>query len=160
MPVTDVDKDLEIATMTVTVDLDAPVERVWQVWADPRLLEKWWGPPSYPATVEHHDLSPGGTVNYFMTGPEGDTPHGLWKITSVDAPNRLEFEDNFADDEGNPNLDMPSTKVRIDFTPVGGGGTEMTIASTFASPEAMVELIDMGMEEGLKQALSQIDALL
>ena len=45
--------------------------RVWQLWADPRLLERWWGPPGFPATFEHHDLTPGGTITYFMSGPDG-----------------------------------------------------------------------------------------
>ena len=51
MTVTNVHKDPEALTMTITAEFDAPVERVWQLWADPRQLERWWGPPTYPATV-------------------------------------------------------------------------------------------------------------
>ena len=47
----------------------ASPERVWQLWADPRQLERWWGPPTYPATFTQHDLAPGGHVEYHMTGP-------------------------------------------------------------------------------------------
>ena len=72
MSVTNVTKDPEALTMSITSRFDAPVERVWQVWADPRRLERWWGPPTYPATVTEHDLAVGGRVRYFMTGPEGD----------------------------------------------------------------------------------------
>ena len=57
MSVTSVHKDPETMTMTVTAEYDAPVARVWQLWADPRQLERWWGPPTYPATVVDHDLS-------------------------------------------------------------------------------------------------------
>jgi uncharacterized protein YndB with AHSA1/START domain len=160
MTVTSVDKDLDIATMTVTTAFAAPVERVWEIWADPRLLEKWWGPPSYPATVEQHDLTPGGEVSYYMTGPEGDQPHGLWKILEVDGPASLEFEDHFADENGNPNPEMPSTNVKVEIGSVGEDGSRMTISSKFSSPESMAELIEMGMEDGLKQALGQIDGLL
>ena len=64
MTVTAVRKDPEALTMTITAEFDAPVERVWELWADPRLLERWWGPPTYPATVIEHDLSPGGRVHY------------------------------------------------------------------------------------------------
>ena len=74
MTVTSVHKDPEALTMTITAEFDAPVEQVWQMWADPRQLERWWGPPTYPATVVDHDLTPGGRVTYFMTGPEGDKP--------------------------------------------------------------------------------------
>ena len=55
---------------------------------DPRQLERWWGPPTYPATVVDHDLTPGGRTTYFMTGPDGDKHAGYWQITAVDEPFR------------------------------------------------------------------------
>lgn len=87
-----VEKDAESLTMTIIAQSDAPTTRVWQVWQDPRQLERWWGPPTYPATVVCHDLTPGGSVTYFMTGPEGDTHHGWW-VSAVEAPRYLEFID-------------------------------------------------------------------
>ena len=72
MPVTDVQHDLDALTLTITADFAAPVERVWEVYADPRQLERVWGPPGYPATFVDHDLVPGGRMNYFMTSPDGD----------------------------------------------------------------------------------------
>src|SRR5215471_5070449 len=107
MTVTAVRKDPQTLTMTLEAEFNASPERVWELWADPRQLERWWGPPTYPATFEEHDLTPGGSVTYFMTGPTGDTPRGWWKVTAVDPPHSLEFEDGFSDDEGRPNPDMP-----------------------------------------------------
>ena len=72
MTVVESRKDVDTLTLVVATELAAPPEKVWDVWADPRKLERWWGPPAYPATFEQHDLSPGGDVTYFMTGPEGD----------------------------------------------------------------------------------------
>ena len=89
MPVTDVRHDPDALTLTITADFAAPVERVWQVYADPRQLEKVWGPPTYPATVVDHDLRPGGRITYFMTGPEGDKHAGYWEVTTVDEPGGL-----------------------------------------------------------------------
>jgi uncharacterized protein YndB with AHSA1/START domain len=40
MPVTDVQQDLDTLTLTITADFAAPVQRIWQVYADPRQLEK------------------------------------------------------------------------------------------------------------------------
>src|SRR5687768_637363 len=113
MSVTDVRKDPDTLTLTITSEFDAPVARVWEVWANPRLLERWWGPPTYPATVVDHALEPGGKVTYFMTGPEGDRSYGWWRVLTVDAPHRLEFEDGFADNEGTPNPDLPVTTARV-----------------------------------------------
>ena len=107
MSVTSVDKDYDNLTTTLVADFDAPIDEVWQLWADPRKLERWWGPPTYPATFEKHDLSPGGEVTYFMTGPEGDQPRGWWRITSVEPPTSLQFTDGFANDDGTPNEEMP-----------------------------------------------------
>src|ERR671915_596985 len=84
MPVTDVQQDLDNLTLTITADFAAPVARIWQVYADPRQLEKVWGPPTYPATVVDHEFKPGGRVTYFMTGPEGDKHAGYWEIKSFD----------------------------------------------------------------------------
>jgi uncharacterized protein YndB with AHSA1/START domain len=81
MTVTTVRKDAQSRTMTLEAEFEASPERVWQLWADPRQLERWWGPPTYPATVDAHDLRPGGRVEYHMTGPEGDQPRGFWTWT-------------------------------------------------------------------------------
>jgi uncharacterized protein YndB with AHSA1/START domain len=160
MTVTNVHKDPKALTMTITAEFDASVERSWQLWADPRQLERWWGPPTYPATFVDHDLTEGGRVSYFMTGPEGDKFHGWWEVVVVEAPRRLELRDGFADDSGMPNDDMPVTSMRVTLAEREGGGTRMTIESHFASLEGMEQLISMGMEEGIVAAIGQIDGIL
>lgn len=160
MAVTSIDKDPETLTMTITALFDAPVTRVWQVWSDPRQLERWWGPPTYPATVIDHDLRVGGSVTYLMTGPEGDKHHGWWRVRDVAAPHRLEFEDGFADDAGNPDDDLPTTITRVSLDEPDEGGTLMRIVATFPSHEAMEQLVAMGMVEGMTAAMGQIDQLL
>jgi uncharacterized protein YndB with AHSA1/START domain len=159
MSVTDVRKDTDNLTMTVTAEYDVTADRAWQLWADPRQLERWWGPPTYPATVEEHDLTSGGRVNYYMTGPEGDRPRGWWRVLSAEPPRLLEFEDGFADDTGAPNPSMPTMVMRVEITDRAGGVT-MTIATRFPSAEAMEQLTGMGMEEGLREAMGQIDDVL
>jgi uncharacterized protein YndB with AHSA1/START domain len=159
MTVTDVRKDIENLTLVLTNHFTAPVDKVWQVWADPRLLERWWGPPTYPATVVHHELTPGGAVRYFMTSPEGEKYHGFWEVTTVDAPHSLEFDDGFADDAGRPNTDMPVSSARVTLADDGTGGTVMTLTSTYASAEDLEKVLAMGMEEGITLSLNQIDGL-
>ena len=160
MTVKSVEKDPKGLTMKVTAEFDAPLERAWQLWADPCKLERWWGPPTYPATMIDHDFSPGGKVTYFMTGPEGDKYHGYWTVLKVEPPRRLEFKDGFADDSGAPNDSMPVTNTVVTLAERAGSGTVMTIVSAFSSIEAMEQLMTMGMEEGLKEAMSQMEAIL
>ncbi len=159
MPVTEVKKDLDALTMTVTAEFDAGAERIWEMWADPRRLERWWGPPSHPATFVDHDLSPGGRAAYFMTGPDGERYHGWWRIEEVEPPRRLRFEDGFADAEGRPNEEMPTTIATVTIT-AADGPTRMSIESRFDSREGMEQTIEMGMEQGMVEALGQIDGLL
>ena len=160
MTVTAVAKDTEHLTMSITTELDVPVVRAWQLWSDPRQLERWWGPPTYPATFVDHDLTPGGRCTYFMTGPEGDQPHGWWRILAVDAPNSLELEDGFADEDGTPNDEMPVMTMRLDLTERTGGGATMSIETRFASVEDMERILAMGMEEGITAAINQMEGIL
>jgi uncharacterized protein YndB with AHSA1/START domain len=159
MTLTAVQKSRETLTMTVSAEFEASADRVWQLWADPRQLERWWGPPAYPATVDSHDLRPGGRVAYHMTGPTGDQPRGYWDILETDPPRWLVFRDGFANDDGTPNPELPNTTSRVTINEIGDGRTRMAIENTFPSQEAMEKLLAMGMEEGLTQAVSQIDAI-
>ena len=152
-------KNPEALSFTLIAEFDAGVERVWQVWEDPRQLERWWGPPSWPATFEKHELTPGGEASYFMTGPDGEKARGWWRITAVQAPSHLEFDDGFADDDGAPVEAMGATHATVTLEAIGDR-TRMTILSTFESEEQLNQMVEMGMEEGMKEAAGQIDALL
>ncbi len=160
MTVTAVRKDAQALTMTLDAEFDASAERVWQLWADPRQLERWWGPPTYPATFTRHDLAPGSRVEYHMTGPEGDQPRGFWEILETDPPHRLVFRDGFSNEDGTTNEELPRNDVRTTIEEIGDGRTRMSIESIFPSREAMEQLLAMGMEQGLTEAVGQVDAIL
>ncbi|MEP6979156.1 MAG: SRPBCC domain-containing protein [Nakamurella sp.] len=159
MPVTDVTPDLENRTLTITTDFAAPVERVFAVYADPRQLERVWGPPTFPATVVDHDLVPGGRMNYFMTGPAGEIFHGCWLVETVDAPRGFGFDDAFTDESFTVNPDLPVSKNVFTFA-AHDGGTRATYVSTYASAEDLQQVLDMGVVEGASGAINQIDTLL
>ena len=162
MPVTQVDKDPDRLTMTVHSEFKAGPDRIWQMWEDARLLERWWGPPTHPATFEQHDLSPGGGMKYFMTGPDGDRFRGWWRVISVQPKSSIEIEDGFADQDGNPDPSMASMimKVSIEQAEHDPGTTLMTIETSFQSLEAMEQVLEMGAEEGMTLAQGQIDEML
>lgn len=159
MTVTSVDKDFDKLTLTLIADFDVSVERAWQLWADPRQLERWWGPPTYPATVEEHDLTPGGDVTYYMTSPEGEKHRGYWRVTAVNPPKELDLIDGFANPDGSPNTEIPTATTQVRLSE-HNGGTRMEVRAVFDTREQMEQVMQMGTEEGLKQALGQIDAIL
>jgi uncharacterized protein YndB with AHSA1/START domain len=160
LTVTAVRKDADALTLTLTAEFDASPERVWQLWADPRQLERWWGPPSYPATFTAHDLRPGGRMDYHMTGPSGDQPHGYWEIVEAAPPIRIVINGGFADENGVPNADAPIIVGTVTISAIDAFRTRMEIEEKFPSVEALEQMLAMGMEEGLTQAVGQIDALL
>lgn len=156
MTVISVRKDPQTLSMTLEAEFEASPERVWQLWADPRQLERWWGPPTYPATFTKHDLAPGSRVEYFMMGPEGDQYPGYWEVVEANAPHQLVFRESSC----TPNIDFPMITAHVRIEPVGNGRTRMSFHSAFPSMEAMEQFLAMGTEEGLSQALGQIDAIL
>ncbi|MGB3170818.1 MAG: SRPBCC domain-containing protein [Rhodococcus sp. (in: high G+C Gram-positive bacteria)] len=159
MTVMSTQQNAEELSFTIVAEFDAKVERVWQIWADPRQLERWWGPPTWPATFESFDFTPGGKASYYMVGPDGEKARGWWLLTSIDAPTTLSFDDGFADDNGEPVASMGITRAVVTIEDIGGR-TRMTTTSKFESAEQMQKMIDMGMEEGMTEAMSQIDDLL
>jgi uncharacterized protein YndB with AHSA1/START domain len=159
MTVVTSNKDVEALTLTFVTEFAASVERVWQVWEDPRQLERWWGPPTWPATFYRHEFTPGGRSSYYMTGPEGDKAHGWWVITSIDAPTRLEYDDGFADDAGEPTGHLGVVHAAVTLEP-SDIGTRMTLVSTFESADQLEKMVAMGMQEGMGLALGQIDEIL
>lgn len=159
MPITSIEKDLDELTMTVVADFGATVQRLWDAYADPRQIERFWGPPQWPATFTRHDMVPGGRSAYVMTGPDGERAGGYWEFLAVDAPRSFEVRDGFADADGTPRAGDPTVHMRYSFeeTP---NGSRLTTVTTFDSLEDLEQLLAMGMEEGLAGAMGQIDDVL
>lgn len=154
MPLTSVTKDAATLTLTVVADYPVPQQRLWDAFADPRQLERFWGPPAFPATFTLHDFKVGGRAEYFLALPEGKKWNGSWKFTAVNPISSFEAcdgEDNAGDQ------DMPASMTfAFDTTP---SGSRMTIVTRFSSLGAMEQTIP-GMEAGLRAAMPQLDALL
>ncbi|MGY1552747.1 SRPBCC family protein [Microbacterium sp. A588] len=159
MPVTDVTTDAENLTMTVVADLVAPVERVWAAYSDPRQLERFWGPPGWPATFTTWDHAVGGRAIYHMTSPQGEKSSGAWEFLAIEEPHRFEVLDSFVDDDGTPLEGFPAMRMAFSFE-ASGDSTRMVTTSYFTSAEALEQVVAMGAIEGTKMAMGQLDAVL
>lgn len=159
MTVVETRPDRENLKMTVVAEFDAAPAAVWDVWADPRKLEKWWGPPTWPATFHEYDFNEGGEARYYMTGPEGEKAPGYWRFQLIEEAKRIRFKDGFANEDGTPNDDMPWMLMEMELSEEGGK-TRMTTVTSFNSLDDLEQLLEMGMEEGIREAMGQIDALL
>lgn len=159
MPVTDIQKDPEALTMTVTAEFAADPARVWRLYSERDQIQRWWGPPGWPATFLRHELVPGGGSHYFMEGPDESRSYGVWSVVETDPPRSFVIEDGFSDETGAVNAELGTSRMDISFAP-GGSGTIVTAVTTFASAEQLQQMLDMGMEEGLRGAMDQIDGIL
>jgi uncharacterized protein YndB with AHSA1/START domain len=158
MSVTSVEKDLDALTMTITADLDATVERAWQLWADPRQFERWWGPPSFPVTVVDHDVRTGGRITFFM-GSGDERMDMMWGVVAADPPHRLELRDADVDEDGRPNDGNSVTLMAITIDERDGGSV-MEIRTHFDSRAGMEQTLATGFEEGTRVIMEQIEQVL
>ena len=158
MSIVSIDKDEERLRLVIVVEFGAPIEAVWQLWADPRKLERWWGPPTHPAAVHDHELAPGGAVRYSLDGPESESSRGWWSVETVDAPTGLTFTDGWADADGAPVATMPTTAVDVRLAE-SGGRTRMELRFAFSSREHMAQLERWGAFDVFRQSVAQMDAL-
>ncbi|MBO2446015.1 SRPBCC domain-containing protein [Actinomadura barringtoniae] len=153
VPLTSVTKDVESLTLTVVGDYAVSQRRLWDAFADPRQLERFWGPPDWPATFTRHDLKVGGRAEYFLSGPNGERWNGSWRFTAVNPIRSFEAEDGDGDEEEG----MPSSMTfTFDATPTG---SRLTVVTRFSSVGAMERAIP-GMEAGLRAAMPQLDVVL
>jgi len=159
MPISSVTRDTDALTLTVVADFPARVHRVWEAYVDPRQLERFWGPPTWPATFTRHDAAAGGRSTYSMKGPDGDTAGGYWEWISVEPHKSFEVRDGFATPDGEPDPEMPSMRMQYVFEETDHG-SRVTTTTYFSSLADLEQLLGMGMEEGLREAMSQMDAVL
>lgn len=182
-------RDPEALTLEMVAEFTAPPERVWEVFSDPRKLERWWGPPGYPATFTRHEFEVGGQARYYMTGPQaerlleavsetggagdphgqvggdahghvgGDRHHGWWRFEEIEEPSRLRFRNGLAAADGEPVPGIRPAGALVNLEPIATG-TRMTVITQFVDVEQMEMMLRMGMEEGSRMAAGQIDALL
>jgi len=159
MPITSVTSDPQALTLTVVGDYPVSVERLWEAYSDPRQLERFWGPETWPAKFTRHDFTVGGHAHYTMTGPDGATSSGWWRFLAIERPRFIEFEDGFSHPDGTPDTSMPSMRMTFTFEATASGA-RFTGVTHFESLESMERLVKMGMIEGLRSAMGQLDGVL
>lgn len=158
MTIRSLDANTEDLTITIVADFPVPLHRLWDAYLDPRQIERFWGPPTWPATFTRHDVRPGGRSEYHMTGPEGEKAGGYWEFLNVEPPFMFEVRDGFADAQGTPNTELPTVRMVYEFQE-STLGSMLTSTSYFRSAEELNQLLSMGMLEGARESMEQIDAV-
>src|SRR3954463_3764170 len=61
--------------ITIEKTVNAPLERVWKAWTDPKELKEWWGPNDVSIPECEVDLRVGGKFYIVMEAGEGMGPY-------------------------------------------------------------------------------------
>lgn len=77
-------------------------------------------------------------------------------LRSVDQGRSFEVIDGFAEPDGAANPQLPSMRMRFSFESTKDG-SRVVDTTTFTSTSEIEQLLEMGMEQGLRSAMSQID---
>jgi uncharacterized protein YndB with AHSA1/START domain len=158
-------------SFTLTRWFDAPRERVWRAWTDPRELAAWWGPHGFTNPEVEADIRPGGRLRIVMRSPEGVDFPAVGEFLEVEPPSRLVFTDDITDQapaEWRASLDRnrPSSPagsplrivVAVSFIE-RDGGTLLTVTDTFASNEDRDAIMRDGAVAGWSESMERLEAL-
>ncbi len=102
--------------LVIDREFDAPVQVVFDAWADPQQLVQWWGPEGMTTPVCEMDVRVGGAWKTVMRSSEGKdhTVSGVYK--EIDPPHRLAFTWAWIND----GVRGHETLVTIQLTDAGG----------------------------------------
>lgn len=152
-------------TLTLERIFSTSKTKMWDAWNTADMFSQWWGPQGWGTIVKHIDVSPNGYLLYGMKCEDesqkdwyGKTSWGKFVYEEVNPKDSFSFTDYFCDEDGNIAEGMAATKSTVSLEEVEGG-VKVTNVSTYDSEEAFQQVLDMGMEEGIKQTWDRLGAL-
>ena len=143
--------------LVLTRVFDAPRERVWKAWTDPRQIAQWWGPAGFTNPRCEVDVRPGGALRIDMRGPDGTVYPMAGVYREVVAPERLVFTGSALDEKGKPLFEVLNTVTFAEQ----GGKTKLTVqAQVVKKIAAVADRYLKGQEQGWSQSLERLEEFL
>jgi uncharacterized protein YndB with AHSA1/START domain len=142
--------DREIVSERV---FDAPRERVFAAYTDPKLIPEWWGPRRMTTVVDQMDVKPGGTWRFVAHDPDGPEQGFRGAYREVAPPERIVQTFEW---EGMPGHVIVEHAAFEEL----GGRTRVTVTSLFHTTEERDGMLASGMERGLSESHDRLDELL
>lgn len=143
--------------LVITRMFDAPPELMFEVWSSCEHLKHWWGPKEWPMEECTMDFREGGQWHFCLRGPnEGEESWGLATYKEIDKPRKIEYQDNFSDEDGNINEEMPGMLVTVELFE-HEGKTKYIGTTLFDTPETREKVVEMGVVEGMGSSMDRLD---
>lgn len=137
--------------------LNAPREKLWRCWTDPKLMEEWFCPKPWYVTDAVVDARAGGEFTTIMHGPAGEEFPNTGVFLEVIEGRKLVFTDAFA--PGWLPAGRPFMVAEITFEDIGEGRTRYLARARHWTDEARKEHEAMGFHEGWNAVADQLEAL-
>ena len=142
--------------LVLTRLLDAPREKLWRCWTEPKLMVQWFTPPPFKTVHAETDVRPGGASYIVMQGPDGTEMPNRGVYLEVVPHRKLVFTDAYTA------AWTPSAKPF--FTGIltfedEGGKTRYTARVVHWTKEDCEAHAKMGFHEGWGKATEQLEAL-
>lgn len=137
--------------------MDAPREKLWRCWTEPKLVEQWFCPKPWYVTDVRFDLKPGGEFSCVMHGPEGEEFPNTGVFLEIVPNERLVTTDAFL--PGWKPSGRAFMSAEVTFEDLGGGKTRYVAKARHWTEEAKKEHEQMGFHEGWGMAADQLEAL-
>jgi uncharacterized protein YndB with AHSA1/START domain len=111
----------------------AAPDKVFDAWAKPELLVKWWGPDGFDVPKCALEVRAGGSWLTTMRSPEGSlhTVSGVYRV--IERPRRLVFTWAWDQDDGSRGHE---TEVTVTFEPAPGGTKLVLQQQSFVETES------------------------
>src|SRR3989442_1379822 len=147
-------------TLVRTRIFDAPRERVYKGWTEPKQLAQWFPPEGFTAPVCQLDVRVGVSIRIDMKGTEGEPFKGALfpgkGVYREVVPNeRLAF--TLAPEIGGRT--MPTVLMTVQFDDQAGK-TKLTIHQTLDTVAEYEEMVKTGMKQGIAESLGKLAGVL
>jgi uncharacterized protein YndB with AHSA1/START domain len=141
--------DIEIVTTRVFA---ASRETVFDAFADPSALARWWGPHGFRSTFHAFEPRPGGAWRLTMHGPDGANYENAWQFLEFARPERIAVR------HLQPGHDFVTVMTYAD---AGAGETRLTWRMTLersAENERLQEFMAAANEQNFDRLAAQLRA--
>ena len=143
--------------LIISRTFDAPRDLLFRMWSSCEHLKHWWGPKEWPMKECTMDFREGGVWHYCLRGPkEGDASWGKAVYQEIKKPEKIVYEDCFADKDGNVSEEMPAMLITVEFIR-HDDKTELLSSTVFDSPETLKSIVEMGAVEGMNSSLDRLE---
>ena len=149
--------DKTTKTVTIIREFAAELPLVWDAFTKQEILDQWTAPKPWAAKTKSMNFEVGGRRFYAMVSPEGQERWSIQKYTSISPKTNFKMFNAFADKDEKPELH--GSEWDYNFSEQNGT-TKVRITIYNESLERMEKVLEMGVTEGFKMTMKNLEELL